>query len=76
MLPRHNAGFVVSNQNGLGGTGFGWNDTNHNRHFDPVKKARLQFTFGGSIVRRSDLKRPHTDEGSFGVEFRRRSRSG
>jgi hypothetical protein len=64
-------GFVdVSNQNGLGGTGFAWNDVNGNRHYDPGEEGAVQFTFGGSITSVDpDLKQPHTDEGSFGVEF-------
>ena len=64
-------GFVdVSNQNGFGGTGFGWNDANHNRHFEPGEEGPVLFTFGGSITSVDpNLKQPHTDEGSFGVEF-------
>jgi hypothetical protein len=64
-------GFVdVSNQNGLGGRGFAWNDANGNRHFEPGEEGDLLFTFGGSITSVDpDLKQPHTDEGSLGVEF-------
>jgi len=60
----------VSNQNGLGGTTFAWNDANHNRNWDPGEEGKLLSTFGGSITSVDpDLKQPHTDEGSFGVEF-------
>jgi hypothetical protein len=64
-------GFVdVSNQNGLGGTGFAWNDANGNRHYEPGEEGSVLFTFGGSITSVDpDLQQPHTDEGSFGVEF-------
>jgi hypothetical protein len=64
-------GFVdVSNQNGLGGQGFAWNDLNGNRHFEPGEEGALLFTFGGSITSVDPgLKQPHTDEGSVGIEF-------
>jgi len=64
-------GFVdVSNQNGFGGTGFAWNDANRNLHYEPGEEGQVLFTFGGSITSVDpNLKQPHTDEGSFGVEF-------
>ncbi|HTI38920.1 MAG TPA: TonB-dependent receptor [Vicinamibacterales bacterium] len=64
-------GFVdVSNQNGFGGTGYSWNDANHDQHYQLGEEVDQLFVFGGSITSVDpNLKQPHTDEGSFGVEF-------
>ncbi len=64
-------GFVdVSNQNGFGGTGYSWNDANHDQHYQLGEEVDQLFVFGGSITSVDPhLAQPHTDEGSFGVEF-------
>ena len=58
-------GFVdVSNQNGLGGTGFGWNDANGNRHYEPGEEG-----CGAVHLRRIDHLRR---SGSAAAPYRRR----
>jgi Carboxypeptidase regulatory-like domain len=58
------------NQNNLGGTTYTWVDRNGDRRFQPGEEGTELSSFGGSITSvDSDLKQPHTDELSAGVEF-------
>src|SRR5262245_11094746 len=57
-------------QNGLGGIGYTWNDLNGDLQFQPGEQGDVLFQFGGSITTvDGNVKRPHTDEVTAGVEF-------
>src|SRR5262245_33443482 len=57
-------------QNNLGGKGYTWNDLNGDLQFQPGELGDLSFQFGGSITTvDGNVKRPHTDEVTAGVEF-------
>ena len=58
------------NQNNLGGTTFRWVDNNGDRVFQRGEEGVQLSSFGGSITSVDpDLKQPHTDEFSAGVEL-------
>lgn len=58
------------NQNGLGGRGFAWSDSNGDGRYQVGEEGDLLFAFGGSITSIDpDLKRPRTDEFTAGLEF-------
>ena len=58
------------NQNNLGGTTYTWVDGNGDGRFQPGEEGTELSAFGGSITSvDSDLKQPHTDEITAGVEF-------
>jgi hypothetical protein len=64
-------GYVSNpNPNNLGGIGYNWIDKNHDGKFQPGEEGAKLFQFGGSVTTVDpNVKQPHTDEVSAGVEL-------